>query len=181
MTLTTAIASGDTEAFAAFYREWFDTMFAQAVRACKRDEAFCLDVVQDAMMRIIRSMRPMETADDLRRWLRAVIQSCAYDKLRSESRRRAREQKRADDQIRSGGGSAPAHDRDEITEQLAWLDGELRNLDDEATRLVVLRHRFGWTLQQIGDAVGLAPGAVDGRIRRLLSRLRRRAKEHFDD
>ena len=25
-----------------------------------------------------------------------------------------------------------------------------------------MRHRFGWTLEQIGAAVGLSPGAVDG-------------------
>ena len=88
---TAAIAAGDTAAFARFYDRWFDTVYAEAARATGRDEAFCLDVVQDAMMRVIRSMRPLPAEDDVRRWLRAVVHSCAYDRLRSETRRRRRE------------------------------------------------------------------------------------------
>ncbi len=37
-----------------------------------------------------------------------------------------------------------------------------------------MRHRFGWTLQDIGRALGLSPGAVDGRLRRLVRTLRKR-------
>ncbi len=37
------------------------------------------------------------------------------------------------------------------------------------------------TLKRIGDALGLKPGAVDGRIRRVLTKLRRRAKEQSHD
>ena len=91
--LTEAIASGNTEAFATFYRAWFDTMYAQARGASGRDESFCLDVVQDAMLRVIKSVPAMESADDLRRWLRVVVQSCAYDRFRAETRRKAREQR----------------------------------------------------------------------------------------
>ncbi len=36
-------------------------------------------------------------------------------------------------------------------------------------------------LTQDGDALGLKPGAVDGRIRRVLTKLRRRAKEQSDE
>ena len=60
-TLTGAIAAGDTDAFSRFYRARFDQMLAEAVRATGRDESFCLDVVQDAMMRVIRSMKPMSS------------------------------------------------------------------------------------------------------------------------
>ena len=65
--LTEAIASGNTEAFASFYRQWFDTMYAQARNASGRDESFCLDVVQDAMLRVIKSVPAMASDDDLRR------------------------------------------------------------------------------------------------------------------
>ncbi|MCH8316763.1 MAG: sigma-70 family RNA polymerase sigma factor [Planctomycetes bacterium] len=54
-------------------------------------------------------------------------------------------------------------------------------MNDRDVQLLLMRHRFGWTLKRIGDALGLKPGAVDGRIRRVLTKLRRRAKEQSHD
>ncbi|MHC4140498.1 MAG: RNA polymerase sigma factor [Planctomycetota bacterium] len=177
--LTTAIASGDTEAFARFYRAWFDAMYADAVGATGRDEAFCLDVVQDAMLRIIRRMKPMATEGDLRRWLRAVVRSCAYDRLRGESRRRRREAEAAAGRQDAGTQAAP--DRADLRRRLQWLEQQLRTCDDASVRMLLMRHRFGWTLQQIGVALGIKPGAVDGRLRRLVLGFRRTAQEESDD
>ncbi len=171
-TLTAAIASGDTEAFARFFGVWFDWMRREAARATAGDEAFCLDVVQDSMMRVIRCLKPMSTDDDLRRWLRVVVRSCAYDRLRREARARGRER------AASGAWDASAAGCDadpELDERLRWLERELRSIGDANAQLLLMRYRFGWTLQQIGVALGLKAGAVDGRLRRLVSMLRRRA------
>jgi RNA polymerase sigma factor (sigma-70 family) len=177
--LTTAIASGDTEAFARFYRAWFEVMYADAVRATGRDESFCLDVVQDAMLRLIRRMRPMASEDDLRRWLRTVVRSCAYDRLRSEARRRRREAEAA--AARRDAGAPGAARPDDVRRRLRWLEQQLQACDDASTRMLVMRHRFGWTLRQIAASLGLEPGAVDGRLRRLVRGLRRKAQEESHD
>ena len=178
--LTEAIASGNTEAFATFYRQWFDTMYAQARKASGRDESFCLDVVQDAMLRVIKSVPSMASADDLRRWLRVVVQSCAYDRFREEARRKARERRAV--AARAGSNSNGQLGADEkIVDRIRWLESELQSLDDRDFQLLLMRHRFGWTLKRIGQTLGMKPGAVDGRIRRVLSKLRRRAKEQSDE
>ena len=171
--LTRAIASGDTEAFARFYRRWFDRMYAEANRVTGRDESFCLDVVHDGMMRVIRSLGPMDNEAVLWGWLRAVIRSCAFDRLRREMRRRRREQ--------AGAGIALPAAPDDLEERLAWLREELAQLDEREAALLTMRHRFGWTLRQVAGAAGLNPGAADGRLRRTLQTLRRRAKEAFDE
>ncbi len=177
--MTAKIAAGHPEALCRFYRGWFDTMFTEARRATGRDESFCLDVVQDAMMRVIRSMKPMKNELHLRRWLRAVVNSCAADRLRSESRRRAREQRwAASSKAIQTSGLAPA---DDPNVRQRWLREQLAALDERAAELLVMRHGFGWTLKQIGRAVGMTPGAVDGRLRRLLGTLRRKASEESDD
>lgn len=178
--LTEAIASGNTEAFATFYRAWFDTMYAQARNASGRDESFCLDVVQDAMLRVIKSVPAMESADDLRRWLRVVVQSCAYDRFREEARRKAREQ-RAVAMRGSNNSSAEVGAAEDTVDRIRWLEHELQTLNDRDVQLLFMRHRFGWTLKRIGQTLGLKPGAVDGRIRRVLGKLRRRAKEQSDE
>ena len=171
--LTAAIASGDTEAFARFFDLWFEWMRREAGRTTGRDESFCLDVVQDSMMRVIRSMKPMPTEDDLRRWLGVVVRSCAYDRLRREARARDR-QRRGDTAIRT------EHDPD-LHGRIRWLEQELRSMSSPNAELLLMRYRFGWTLQQIANALGLKPGAVDGRLRRLIGILRRRAREQHDE
>ncbi len=183
--LTSAIASGDTEAFACFYRDWFDRACSEARRATGRDESFCLDVVQDAMMRVIKSIKPIENEAALATWMRLTIQSCAYDRLRQEGRRRRREQEvqpatTAADEDAGTTDSGGIRDR-ELDERLVWLRRELDACDDRTITLLTMRHRFGWTLAQIGTALGLKPGAVDGRLRRTLDALRQRAKEAFNE
>ena len=172
--LTAAVASGESEAFACLYRGRFDEMYAEARRATGRDESFCLDVVQDAMIRVIRSMKHLETEQHLRTWLRVVVQSCAYDRLRKEARRRRWEQAAADARQAASGD-------DDLREKLEWLRCELASLDAPQMRLLTMRYRLGWTLRRIGDALGLKPGAVDGRLGRLTASLRRRAEETFDE
>ncbi len=171
--LTSAIASGDTEAFARYFRQWFDPMQVEARRVCGRDESFCLDVVQDAMMRVIRSLRPMDTEDDLRRWLNAVVYSCAMDRLRREAAAT-----RAERCAQERAAAAPPRDR---RERLEWIEERMRGLDDAEQRLLLMRYRFGWTLQRIARALQLKPGTIDGRLRRLLVKLRRLARERTDE
>lgn len=173
--LTAAIASGDTQAFARFYTHWFDFALAQARLASNRDEQFCLDVVQESMMKVIRSIKPIESEAHLQNWLRTVVQSCCYDLLRRERRRRRRELNNALTQP-----NRSIHDH-QLDERLEWLRGQLSSLDPEQVRLLSMRFRLGWTLQRIGSALGLKPGAVDGRITRSIAALRAQAPEEFHD
>lgn len=171
--LTGAIASGDPEAFTHFFRTRFDEMYAEARRCTSRDEAFCLDVVQEAFVRLIRALKPLDTEEQLQAWLRVVVRSCAYDLLRKEARHRRRE-----------AAAAPADTCDtdpETQARLEWLDAELSRVGGERAALLTMRYRLGWTLRRIGEAVGLHPGAVDGRLGRTVETLRRRAQETYDD
>ncbi len=172
--LTAAIASGDKEALAALFRQHFDSLYGEARRITGRDESFCLDVVQDAFMRVIRSIPIMETEARLRRWLSFVVRSCAYDRLRQMARRRHREESVA---VLDDGGAS----HDELSERLGWLERELATMDDLPRQLLVLRYRLGWTLKRIAAVTGLKPGAVDGRLGRALAGLRRRGEDVCDE
>lgn len=171
---TAAIAAGDTASFSRFYERWFDVALREAIRVTGRDEQFCLDVVQESMMRVIRSIRPMAGESDVKRWLAAVVRSCAYDQLRRDGRRLRREHAAA----RAESQSPPATDLDE---RLAWLRAQLAALPAGEAAMLSMRFRLGWTLARIGQALGLKPGAVDGRMSRTLQTLRRAAQEDGDD
>lgn len=171
--LTASIASGDTEAFGRFYDAWFDRSLAEAKRCSGRDESFCLDVVQDAMTRVITSMKPLPSEATLGRWMQVVIRSCAYDRIRSEQRRKRREKA-------SGKQEALNVTENNHEQELQWLHEQIKRLDDSDVRLLIMRHRFGWTLSRIGSALGIKHGMVDRKLRRIISKLKRKAREDFD-
>jgi RNA polymerase sigma factor (sigma-70 family) len=169
--LTSAIASGDTEAFAHLYRGWFDFALTEARRCTGRDEQFCLDVTQNAMLRIIRRIRPLESEAALAAWMKACVRSACLDSLRQEARRARREAAAA--RHRTDAQAPLAADQ----ERLAWLRAQLSILDAETVRALDLRYRVGWTLARVAAAMGLKTGAVDGRIHRTITRLRSAAQE----
>ncbi len=157
--LTSAVARGEEPAVEAFYRRFFDFLYRHARQVSRRDESFCLDIVQDAMLRIVRTVRTVATEPQLVAWLKLVVQSVTYDALRRERRRREREAAHS----RNGDRRAPESD-----ERVEWLRRELLALDPELVRLIELRFIHGWTLARMAQALGLSIGTIDGRLRRAL-------------
>lgn len=168
--ITSGVARGDPEALARFYAEWFDPMYAMARHATGRDEAFCLDVVQESFVKIIRSLGRIERREALQAWLRRVVTRTAYDMLRKERRRLERER-----MVMRGEATEPVPASG--LSRIEWLEQELARMDAQDGRLILARHRFGWTLRMVGESLGLGPGAADGRLGRIITRLRQRAEE----
>src|SRR5882724_2227828 len=115
--LTPAMAAGDGRAVERFYRTYFEFMYRQARTITRRDEAFCLDVVQDAVLRVIRTVKPVASESQLFAWLRLVTQTAAYDLLKAETRRRRRETAVAVGAARAAEGIEPVDDADD---RLPW-------------------------------------------------------------
>ena len=177
--LTAALAAGDECAVERFYRDYFDWLYAQARRASGgRDEAFCLDIVQDAVVRIMRTVRQVEAESQFRAWLKLVVQTAACDRLRSERRRQTHELAAAT--VAAGERAASADEMVGHDEQLAWLKGEIARLDPRIVQMIEWRFQQRWTLARIGETLGLSIGTIDGRLRRALNELRERAIEEFE-
>jgi RNA polymerase sigma-70 factor (ECF subfamily) len=157
--LTVAMAAGDAEAVGTFCGQYFDWMFIQARLATRRDEAFCLDVVQDAMLRVMRAIQPVDSEPRLRAWLRVVVRTTSLDLLRGERRRTAREAAVARPEV----VSPP-----DCNEQTDLLTQQLTQLDPRLVQLLELRYEQRWTLRRIGQLLGVSTGAIDSRLRRAL-------------
>ncbi|MGP1310043.1 MAG: RNA polymerase sigma factor [Phycisphaerales bacterium] len=170
-----ALHSGDGEAFARVYRARFGYTLAVARSATRLDESTCLDIVQDAWTRLVRSPPRCAHERQLDAWLRLAVLSAGRDAIRKEKRRRTREHA-------STNGRATHHsiqDAAEVDERLAWIAKELDTLDRETRAMLGLRFRTSMTLAQLGGLFEQRPGATDGRIGRALARLRTRAEEAF--
>jgi len=186
--LTRAISAGDRGAFAELYSAWFDRSLAIARAVTGRDESFCLDVVQDAMIRAARSIPVMDSPRALSAWMARVIRTSAVDHLRRESRRRRREAtvlSRDRDTARTS-DIGPAERWHDKSARLEWLRVQLAGLDDRDVDLIIQRFAHDRTLEQLamtlnetgtrpdGDRL-LSAGAVHGRLRRAFARLAKAA------
>lgn len=178
--ITAAIARGDSSAFGLFYDTWFTFAFAEAQRYTQRDEATCLDIVQDAMLKAARSMKPLDTKSDVERWLTRVVQTAALDTLRQEKRRRQREATA----LANGGHKAAVDQRAAqehvrrawLDDQVEWLSHELAKIPASDRALLHLRFALGRSLEQTGKAVGISGDAAHGKLRRIIARLKGRSE-----
>lgn len=164
------IRGGDPDALAEFYRHWFDRSVAIVRGRTGRDESFALDVVQDAMIRVARSMPRLESEGDVSRWMIRVLTTCALDRLKIEARERARGR-------RTGSNSGPTNkDTEEsakIAETTEMLARCLAELKPEERAALGLRFWLGRSLAAIGRAFSVSEDAAHGRIRTSLRSLRR--------
>lgn len=173
--ISAAIASNSGDAatcaaaFGTLYDWKFDYVYGVLRAKTGADEATCLDLVQETMLRVIRHMKVTPSETELDAWLARVAVTTAYDYYRSESRRRRRE------------SAAASRGRDEaphMDERVAALRAAVAELEPGVFEILVLRFGVGLTLEQIGRRLGVGPGAADGRIRRVMRGLRARVEEN---
>lgn len=169
------VQRGERDALAEFYSAWFDRCRALASRATGRDESFCLDVVQDAMVKAAGGLRRVETAAELSAWMRRVVLSCAMDRLRDEAARERRQR------VAAGLRGASAELDAATAERMAWLEGELSGCTAEERALLRQRIVNRATLEQAGAMIGATGTVAHGRVRRLIEALRRAGKARFGD
>lgn len=164
--LTRAIRSGDAAAFTSLYDAHFDRLLARAKRCTKRDEQFCLDVVQEVFVKVIKRLPMLGSEAALHAWLERATVTTAYDALRREIRRTRREA----DHIPTEQAASDMPTQ----EQLDWLARELAAMDERTAQLVMARHRTGKTMDD------LTSGSARGRVHRAMEALRERARRTFD-
>lgn len=174
--ITLSIRRGDRAAFSCFYDTYSTLIFHTARTFTRRDEATCLDILQDTMIRIIDSIPPIDSHDQIRAWIIHATRCAAIDHLRKEHRRNKREQARSHTSDSIAQGTAHAS-----TDLSTWLHAQLAHLDADTTL---------WLKRHIGDDVSLATladhgprtrDAIYGVVRRTLTTLRRAAKEAFHE
>jgi RNA polymerase sigma factor (sigma-70 family) len=64
---------------------------------------------------------------------------------------------------------------------MAWIESSVQNLPADLRLLFSWRFRLGWSLKAIGRQLGISTGAVDGRMRRAIEKLREQAIQEFGD
>lgn len=173
--LAKAIAAGSEAAFAAFYAAWFGSVLALARASSRRDEAFCLDVVQDVMLVVAKKLPALRSERAVRAWMSSSVLHAISDRLRGERRRLRREQWVATE-------ASAQHDAEPwllmaAGERQQWLSARVQELPVSDQALLSARFHDGESVAATGARFGLGEDAAHGRLRRVLERLRHAAAE----
>ena len=179
LAITRGMVRGDPDCFQLFYDAHFELMFREAQRLLGRDESTCLDIVQDALLKTMRAIRPIASPAQLEQWTRTVVRTTALDWLRKKQRRRERASESIGELAADIDNDNDSHQND--VARMLWIDEQLRATAPEIRQLLSLRYRLGWTLREIAGHLGIKTGAVDGRIRRALDEFRKHARANADE
>lgn len=172
-TITGRIAAGDERAYERFYEAWFAPTLALARACSRRDEAWCLDVVQDVMLAVARRMPRLADDAQLRAWMARAVGNAVTDRLRSERRRDRREQATASTRV---GDGEPWQTLAEA-ERRSWLLANVAQLPDCDRALLTARFGDASSVAAVAAELGMTADAAHGRLRRALDRLRQKAAE----
>jgi RNA polymerase sigma-70 factor (ECF subfamily) len=137
------------------------------------DEAHADDVVQDAFLRAYSNLHRFDARAQLGTWLYRITVNCAMDLMRKESRRTAREA--AEDRVELAAleGGEPRPDRLAESGELGRaVRRVLAGLSPTERTAFVLRHFEGYTSVEIGQLLGLRPGATRNAVFRAVRKLR---------
>ncbi len=132
-----------------------------------RDPHLAKDVAQGVFVALAQNARPLASRPILAGWLHRTARNIAAQTVRTEVRRRVREQEAA------SMNDSPAQISDNAWEQIApQLDDVLDELDDPDRDVLLLRYFQRKSAREMGAALGITDEAAQKRLNRAVERLR---------
>jgi len=154
------------EAFGELVHRHVDLVHSTAFRVL-RDSSLAEDVTQRVFMALAQHAARLQNRTALTGWLHETARNFAVSTVRSEERRRLREQASAFMNIND------STEADDVWKQIApHLDDALAQLSGGDRDVVLWRYFERKTAAQIGDRLGLSGAAAQKRVARALDRLR---------
>ena len=177
-------ASGDGAAFTQLMSAHESRMYAVALRMCSNRED-AQDCLQDAMLRVYRSLNSFKGQSSFSTWLYRVTMNTCLDEIR---RRKMRSSASLDDLLDSGWSPSDENDVPErrmiASEQRRTIDRAIAELPEDMRAAIILRDVQGYSYDEIAEMLDANIGTVKSRISRGRERLRaalRESESLFDE
>jgi RNA polymerase sigma factor (sigma-70 family) len=162
--------SGSEEAFAELVRRHVDLVYSTAVRTANGDQQLAKDVSQSVFVDLARKASALSRHPVLSGWLYTSACFAAAKAVRTEGRRRSREQE-AQAMQQQNSDDTVEKDWEQIRPVVDAAMLELRESDRQALLLRFFERR---SLAEVGNFLGLTENAARMRVERALDRLRDR-------
>lgn len=171
----------DPKAFAQLLRR-YETMAFQAAWSVLRHREDAREVMQDAFLRIWRSLPNFRSDAAFATWVYRVVQNLAIDVLR---KRRAEGERASLDEVAESDLAAHHAAPDPLAvidrkRQLARAERHLASLSQEHRTTLLLREARDLSYRQIADAQAVPIGTVMSRLHYARARVARLVAEDVD-
>jgi RNA polymerase sigma-70 factor (ECF subfamily) len=163
--LTARVLAGDAAAERQLYDTHVDRVYRLAYRL-SRDDELAREFVQDTFVRVFQRLDGFRHEAALSTWIHAVAMSVILTGLRRVRRMQAREVELDDIVV------ADIDPRCDDPELGARVHAAIDGLPDIYRAIFVMHELEGYTHEEIGAALGLAPGTSKARLSRARHRLR---------
>lgn len=162
---------GDGGAIEALYRRHADRVYT-VVRRLAGDDALAEDWAQEAWVRAIRALPTFRGHSLFSTWLHRIAINCALCGRRGRDRLQAREMEMPEGLERSG-----PEDRPLLRMRLA---SAMDRLPEGMRRVLVLHDVEGYTHEEIGDLLGVAPGTCKSQLFKARAKMRAMLRETIE-
>jgi RNA polymerase sigma factor (sigma-70 family) len=160
------VEKGDEDAFRQLVLRHFGLVYGAALRLTNRDAGLAQDVAQCVFTTLARKARVLPPDIVLAGWLHKATRFTAAKAVRSEQRRRIREQEAVAMQDLT---SEPSPEWDQVR---PVIDAALAQLNAKDRDAILLRFLEGQSFRAIGTATGVSDDAAQKRVGRALEKLR---------
>ena len=174
--LVTRAREGDQDAFRLLVERHSVRLFQLAFRMTGNEQD-AEDLVQETFLRAYKQLNRFQSRAGLGTWLYRIAANCSLDLLRRQKRRGDQERavefdsEEAFPAILSG---APAPDQQVYHGEVRQkVESAMRELTPMERTAFVLRHFEGQSIEEIGSALGVGPGATKQSIFRAVQKMRR--------
>ncbi|MHC4883473.1 MAG: RNA polymerase sigma factor [Planctomycetota bacterium] len=162
---------GGEEAMTLLYERYREWVMAQALRVVP-SEADALDVLQETFLYFFGKFPGFTLRCQLKTFLYPAIRHIALNQIRK--RKRIRPIDGTEELIPAPPVRDAAAERDALSELIAGLSDAHRDV-------VLLRFDDGFSLEEIGERLGIALGTVKSRLHNALKQLEPRLKREYGE
>jgi RNA polymerase sigma factor (sigma-70 family) len=160
--------NGSESAFAELVERHLDFVYSAALRQLDGDGMLAKDVAQSVFVDLARKAHSLTNRASLAGWLYTSARFAAISTIRSEQRRRLREEEAA--QMHQD--SSTADDEIRWNEMRRVLDEAMHELEESDREALLLRFFQGRDLRTVGVSFGISEDAARKRVERALEKLR---------
>ncbi len=165
-TLTRAMVGLNDDAYRRFFREYFPRLNAYARHLTGGNEALAEDVTQETLLRVVRHIRPIESAEEFWCWLVLLLRCAFLDAIRKERRYQTLLGNYA---VAAEIQSSPARPTIEGNEALS---AALHRLRRRERQVFLAKYLDDESCESIAQSVGLSAKAVESRLGRIRTKLK---------
>jgi RNA polymerase sigma-70 factor, ECF subfamily len=171
-----AVLSGDKDAYAALVAQHSRSIFRVAYRITG-NEADAEEVVQDAFLRGYRKLEGFESRSDFGTWIYRIAVHCALDKInrRSEENARVTVPVDAEPEVVHVPDRTPGPEQILLSREIgAFRESAMHSLTPLERTAFTLRHMEDCSMEEIAEALNIAPNAAKQAVYRAVHKLRQR-------